>query len=342
MRKNLILLLLGVSTLVLLVFSILQNRELRILREKETKEPEVTARSDEGMHRLRRIFKDHARQKDSVGDREQVYGPEAMRQLQSQFKAIQDAEEASDKARPAEQSDQSPMANLAAMLNNPGMKEMLRSQTEAMLEVSYGPLLMDLQLSPEDRETFKELLIEKQMVVRDSGLDMIGALKGDQVDEEKMERIHDLHEGVEEKIREFLGEEDYEVFQQFEDTQRERMQVSLFQQSLPADHRLDGEQEDDLVAAMHEERKNFTFSMDFDPKEALDFSTFDEETVAAYMNEVSLLQEKYLARARVILSESQLEQFAASLKQQRAMQEMGMKMAIQMFASPSGKDEADK
>jgi hypothetical protein len=64
--------------------------------------------------------------------------------------------------------------------------------------------------------------------------------------------------------------------------------------------------------------------------------------MAAYMNEVSLLQEKYLARARDILSEPQLEQFAASLKQQRAMKEMGMKMAIQMFARPSGKDEADK
>jgi len=47
------------------------------------------------------------------------------------------------------------------------------------------------------------------------------------------------------------------------------------------------------------------------------------------------LQEQYATRAAAILTPSQLEQFKAGLKQQQAMQEMGMQMATKMFGQPA-------
>ena len=71
--------------------------------------------------------------------------------------------------------------------------------------------------------------------------------------------------------------------------------------------------------------------MDLEDEQTVDPAIFTEKAVGTYIEEMSKLHEQHLARASTILSPRQLEQFKASQKQMRAMQEMGMKMASKMF-----------
>jgi hypothetical protein len=62
-----------------------------------------------------------------------------------------------------------------------------------------------------------------------------------------------------------------------------------------------------------------------------DPSQFTPEKITQLLEESAKLQEQYVTKAATILTPTQLEQFKANQKQQRAMQEMGMKMAVKMF-----------
>ena len=168
------------------------------------------------------------------------------------------------------------------------------------------------------------------------GLDMISGSATAKEGKEAAKRSKDLSKAFDEKIRAFLGEEDYAVYKEFEDTQHERMQVNLFKKSLTADDQLSEDQEHDLIVAMHEERTGFSFSTGLDQQDTFDPSVFTEEAMARHMDEMTQVQEKYIARARDLLSEAQMNQFLNSLEQQRVMQEAAMKMAIQMFSTSSG------
>jgi len=102
------------------------------------------------------------------------------------------------------------------------------------------------------------------------------------------------------------------------------------------------DQEDKLIRAMHEERTNFQFSATgFGDKQLPDPSQFTPDRIAKLMDETAKLQDQYVTRAATILTPGQLEQFKANQKQQRAMQEMGMKMATKMFGQPSKETPAD-
>ena len=67
------------------------------------------------------------------------------------------------------------------------------------------------------------------------------------------------------------------------------------------------------------------------------FGEIDEQRA-----QLAQLQENYVKLARGILTKSQLVQFTKNTEQTRAMQEMGIRMSMQMIAKPSEKDSADE
>lgn len=233
----------------------------------------------------------------------------------------------------------SPMAGMAKMLKSPGMKDMIRAQSRTSMDLTHGALFKSLGLSAEEQETFKNLLIDKQMALMDASMDMMdGSLSAEQR-KEKMQEVTRLTGEFDDQIKTFLGEEDFAVYKQFEDTQPERMQVNMFKQALPSAEPLDAQQEHELIRAMYEERTNFPFSVRFDRPENADPSMFTESSITNHMAQMAQLQDRYLARAGGILSSNQFDQFKRSQDQMRSMQEMGMKMATQMFGGRDGEAE---
>ena len=230
-----------------------------------------------------------------------------------------------------------PMAAIAKMLKDPGMREMIKAQQKGTMDITHGPLLKYLDLAPEQLESFKGLLLDKQMAQMDASLDLMDASLGPKQREAKTAALKALTDDYDARIRDMLGAENFAIYKEYEMTQPERLQVNLFKQSLSGDDRLNEPQEHELILALYGERTNYHYSANFptDPSTPPDPSVFNEQSIAQYLREYAQLQEQSLARAAAVLSPAQLEQFKSSQAQQRAMQEMGMKMAAQMFGQPA-------
>jgi hypothetical protein len=238
----------------------------------------------------------------------------------------------------SETASEAPMAGLAKMMKNPGMKDMIRAQQKGQQDMMYGSLFKCLQIPEAELESFKSLLLDRQMALVDSSMDM---MSGEATPEEKKaaaEKMKETTAAYDAKIKELLGDDNYAVYKSFEDTQAERMQVTLYKGSLSAGDQLTDEQEDSLIRAMHDERSNFKSTVPgFGDKQTADPSQFTPERIEQLLAENAKLQEQYVAKAAAILTPAQLEQFKANQKQQQAMQEMGMRMATKMFGKPPAK-----
>jgi len=124
MRKNVIIVLLGVLTLALLVVAIQQNRQLQDVKGMAgVEEPETTAVANAVTPRV---------EKEPMADSERAQYEETIRQLRSQLAPTQAA---------SEKPKTSPMEGMAEMLKNPGMRDLIRAQQEATMELTYESLL---------------------------------------------------------------------------------------------------------------------------------------------------------------------------------------------------------
>lgn len=238
----------------------------------------------------------------------------------------------------AEEAKEAPMAGLANMMKNPGMKDMIRAQQKGQQDMMYGSLFKCLQLPEADMENFKSLLLDRQMALVDSSMDM---MSGEATPEEKKaaaEKMTETTAAYDAQIKALLGDDNYAVYKSFEDTQTERMQVTLYKGSLAAGDPLTDEQEDSLIRAMYDERRNFkSTAPGFGDKQMADPAQFTPEGIKQLLADSAKLQEQYVEKAAAILTPAQLEQFKANQKQQQAMQEMGLNMAAKMFGKQPAK-----
>ncbi len=237
---------------------------------------------------------------------------------------------------------ESPMADIAKMMRNPGMKDMIRAQQKGQMDLMYGSLFKCLQLPDAELEAFKGMLLDKQMALVDSSMDMMNSSATPEEKKAAADRMKETTAAYDAQLKALLGDENYAVYQSFEATQAERMQVSLFKGSLAAGDQMTDEQEDSLVRAMHDARTGFQSSAPgFGDSQSADPAQFTPDRIAKFLEESARLQEQYVAKAAAILTPTQLELFKANQKQQQAMQEMGMKMAAKMFGQPAKEKAPD-
>ncbi|MBU4198683.1 MAG: hypothetical protein KKE37_13705 [Verrucomicrobia bacterium] len=306
MRNNVAIVLLTASTVALLVISIQQNRQIRTLgKQKDSAKPEIRVSASNPMPAVGKAIRKDAAQRESEADNERRQFEKTIHQLESQLETNRSSQPTSAGERP-EKSDHDVMrAGIAKMLQKPEMRDKIRLSQKSALELSHAALFEYLQLSPEELEIFKELLSDKQMAVVDGLSDVLDDSISPDERKEKAKRTENATKELEEKMRSFLGDTKYEAYKQYEEFLPEMQRVDRFKQSLGLYDQLGEEQEQKLIVAMHEERNNSPFSAGFSPPES-----FDPE-----LN--SKKQERLIARARDILSESQLNQFENNLKQQR-------------------------
>lgn len=229
------------------------------------------------------------------------------------------------------------MKGIGSMMTNSAMKEMIRQQAKMQLEMQYGRLFKFLNKSPEQIEALKNLLMDRQMALMDSGIAM---MSGDMSTEERTKKGQEIKaakDSYDKKIAELLGPDDYDAFKQYENTQSERMQVEMFKSRLAsAGEPLTEQQEYDLVNAMYSARTNMpAVSAMMNQETPPDPAMFSSSGITNMFAQMDKVQESYAKAAAAILTPSQNEQFKKHAEQQKAMQEMGMKFAAQMFGGSS-------
>lgn len=227
----------------------------------------------------------------------------------------------------------SPAKSMAEMFKTPEMRDAMVQQNLAQLDIMYGKLYGRLQLEGADKQDFKNLLGERMRAELEMGLKMMGGNLSPEQSAAAAAELKKANEANDQKIRAFLNNEtDYQTFQHWEQTKPERMMLNMGATAFAgAGEPLTPAQEDQLVSAM--------FAARMQPSTVPDMSKPENFTAP---NLGPQMTEKVLARydeqaaqvvkgAAAYLSEKQMEALKAFQKQQRAMQEMGMKMGAAMI-----------
>jgi len=227
-----------------------------------------------------------------------------------------------------------PVSGFAAMMKSPEMKEVNRVQTQVAVDRTYGSLFKDLNLSASDQEALKALLLDRQIAMMDAANSLMVA-SGSDARQAVAADANALKADYDKKIQDFLGAQNYPLFQQYEEIQPERSAIHMFKGTLPAGDALTNQQEDDLIAALYQERKALpapsllNYQNEFPP----DPSWFTEERITETLKQIDQLHQQYNQTAATVLAPAQLEQFAKFLEQWRAMQAAGLKLGAQQFGN---------
>ena len=230
---------------------------------------------------------------------------------------------------------------MTEMLKSPEMQKMIKSQQElvlnSLIDKTYAPFFSGLGVTAEQSATLKDLLTKRSLVDAQFGVslmsgDMDAAKRTELLQQAKTEK-----DGINDQIKQLLGDDNYSQFQAFEKTVPQRMSLSMFKdQQAAGPAALSPDQETQLIAAVNEETQNFKFTTDFADQSkfmADPASFFTDEKMAQFEQEREQLYERYLQRATNILSPAQLGPFAKFLDNQGTMQVNALKVAAKLFGT---------
>ena len=221
-------------------------------------------------------------------------------------------------------------AGLANMMKNPQMQEMIRAQQKVMIDQMYGSLAKTLNLPAGQQEALNKLLLDRQMAMAEAGVNAMSASAADQ--KQVADVIKSIKADFDTDVQHLLNPQDYQAFQDYEKTTPERAPLHMFKGTLSGADVLTDQQETAMVTAMSEERRALPTTSLLN-SQAPGEQQFSEDRVTETLKQLDQLQQRNVARAATILTPVQLDQYVKFQSQQRTMQEMGMKMAAQMFSA---------
>ena len=230
---------------------------------------------------------------------------------------------------------------LGKMMKDPGMREMLRAQQKAMINMMYGGLFKDLKLSPEETDKLKELLTESQMKNVEAAQGMFGGKEG--ATEETTKQITDAKKQTDDEIKALLGDERFSQYQEYQKTVGERMQLDqLKNQMAGANVPLDDTQAAQLMHIMKDEKAASPAPISDDQSKMPKKDSFTAENLEKQLAWMDDYNRRVLDRASQVLTPEQFKQYQSFQEQQASMQKLGLQMAKSMFggdkseAAPKG------
>ncbi|HUA65908.1 MAG TPA: protein kinase [Alphaproteobacteria bacterium] len=193
-------------------------------------------------------------------------------------------------------------ATLAEMMKDPQSREMLRAQQQMMIDQTYA----DLAVPADKFDALKELLLDRQMAITEPSLGMMNGTMAERGS--ATTNIVAIKAEYDQKIKDLLGAQGFQSYQDYEKSLVERMQIQVFNGTLPADSALTNQQENDLISAMYEERLAMP-SLAALSKQTSTSSVLSSNQLAGLEAQMTELQQHDLKRAAAILTRGQLEHF---------------------------------
>jgi len=230
---------------------------------------------------------------------------------------------------------------MAEMFKSPEMKNLIKGQQElvlnSLIDKNYAPLFASLNSASGQAAAVKELLTKRALVDAQMGVSLMSGDVDSSKRTEMLQQAKTEKDGINDQIKQLLGDEGYAEFQAYEKTVPQRMSLNMFKdQQASGPGALTADQETQLLQAVNEETLKFKFSTDYSDQSKITAdpaSFFTEDKLAKFQEEREQLYELYRERATNILSEIQIGPFAKFLNSQRDMQDYGMKVAVKMFGS---------
>lgn len=233
------------------------------------------------------------------------------------------------------------------LFKDPAMKEMIKAQQKAfigpMIQKNYADFFKQLNLTSEQADHLKELLQQKMLVSADQGMAMLDGTKTLEELKQAGKDIKAETDALDQSIKEFLGDENYKNFKEYETSLPSRMSLNQFRDQVAgSESRLDAAQEQQLLNAMQDTRSSFKWTTDYqkNPGDGNFAEMFNEDRMNKHFQEQIDYDNQLVERAKSFMNGQQLTAFQEFLKTQRTMQEAGLKMAAKMFGAQNGSGAA--
>lgn len=229
---------------------------------------------------------------------------------------------------------------LGKMMKDPGMREMIREQQKASVNMMYGALLKEMKLTPEEKDKLKELLAEAQMRNVEAAQGMFGDNK-DASGQDAKKQIEAANKASEEQIKTLLGDDRFAEYKDYQQNIGERMQVDQLGTRLKtADMALDEQQTAQLLKIMKDEKTATPPVFPSDPNEASKNmqALMTSENVDRQLKWMEDYNRRIADKAALVLSPEQFIEYKSFLEQQASMQKLGLQMARQMFGGEKKPD----
>jgi len=219
------------------------------------------------------------------------------------------------------------------------MKSSQKAFMGPMIDKQYAALFQQLNLTPDQTAGLKDLLQKKMSVGADATMSMLdGSLDAGKL-ADSAKQMKSETDDYDAQIKQFLGDDNYPAFQNYEKTIPDRMTVSQFNDQLAGSATaLNAEQQQQLIQAMNDARTSFKWTTDYNNKNPANgdyASMFSDDKINQYTQEKEQFDRQFLTRAQQILTPEQATAFQQFQTAQRELQIAGMKMAAQMFAPKS-------
>lgn len=226
----------------------------------------------------------------------------------------------------------SPMKTLAEVFKKPEMKDVVVQQNLAQLDMIYSKLYDRLQLNNSEKQDLKNLLSERMRAELEVSMLMMSGDVSPQQAAAAGQEILKANAESDQKIRAFLNNEtDYQTFQKWEQSKPERMILGMGAAVFAGTGEpLSIAQEDQLVSAMFAARTQVSSAPDMTKPENFTPGNLSPQSSERILANSDAQAAQVAAGAAVYLSPTQMEALKVFQKQQRAMQEMGLKMSAAM------------
>ncbi len=232
------------------------------------------------------------------------------------------------------------MSGISEMMQDPAMRETIREQIKGMqVNAVFGSLIKELGLPPAEAEAFRNLITDRYLVGMDLLKDMQGGTDQDAWDE-SIKGIERQHEEIDVHIKELLGDEAYARYETYKETEGERMQVGMFNQQLSfaSGEGLSKDQQEQLISAMHEERKSTEQEPDYVDYSKAGPDDMSDEKIDRALTRQMEANIRIRDRAKTFLSYEQLQTLETYQDSFLKQAEMGMRLGAKMFKA-STKEE---
>jgi hypothetical protein len=225
---------------------------------------------------------------------------------------------------------------LEKMMKDPSMRELVRSQQQAAINMMYGGLFKEMNLSPEEKEKLVGILTETQMKSVEHAKGLFGGTKEGEAASDSTRLLEETRKQSEAEIKALLGEERYARYSDYQKNIGERMQIDQLKTRLESDKLpLQDQQAAQLLQALKEER---TVAPPPIPSDATQMpgdvkSLMTPENIDKQLQWMDDYNRRVLDRASQFLTPEQFKSYREMQEQQAAMQKMGLKMAREMFGN---------
>ncbi len=217
----------------------------------------------------------------------------------------------------------SPLDILLPVMMDPELRDLLRVQMLATLEHEYEPLLTHYNYDLSDEDTLLALLMEKRWNAMQYRLIMMQDGLDPELRRHALESIRDDQEDLRMVLYDFLGDDDFAIYETYEQMQPERLQVDQLQQQLSRhDILLNEEQQRRLILLLHEANTALDTFVNAAIIDDSNEPRLDPGLADLYREAADHHHQRILQGAQTILTDEQMTFFEDYVAKQRALRDV--------------------